>query len=251
MKRWTTLIMAAALIMALFMLTGSKAGMGGQVSGAESDLYQVNETTEHSEEWYLKQVESNLAYNAIINAFSERKGPAPDDGKFHQCTDGDLYSTDIPDYYGGSYLNTEADLVVLIKESSGEECIAEGKKFIESVCGSASIIFRNVRFSYAELLDGMSDLYNYCQSDQHKEDTFSIFSFGILQNQNRISIYTDTVDEKDLTRIRQAVRIPEALVFVYNDTGLSTTASVNCGTAIGTSPSTMSISIGYPAKYNP
>lgn len=221
-----------------------------KASDEEKDLYLINSDSNHSEAWHKKEFESIQAYNAIIQAFSDRRGPAPADGKFHSKADGELYASDFPDYYGGSYINKNADLVVMIAGTVGQERKAEGKTFIQSICGSTSILFREVRLSYTELLNGLSRLYRYYYEKGHIEEcSFTISGFGIGEDRNAIDVYIDTRDESVLNEVLEVVQIADAVNFHFEDAQCVPTASANCGTAIGTNNAVMTFSLGYPAKY--
>ena len=181
--------------------------IAGGVILAETDAFQLNKDLVPSGEFIT---ESSASYGAYLSvrALVTEKSAVPADGQFHYTVDG-LYASDFAPYYGGAYLNVHGQLVVCIAESAGKKALQEGKERL----GSACTLFKNVKYSYGELMECMEDLINYCQSEEYKAKGFEIREFEIKEYENCIGVGVDSLDEDVLNEIRKQIRIPESLVF--------------------------------------
>lgn len=184
----------------------------GGVILAETDIFQVNRDYEPAEEYYANSPESIGAYNQILRIVTGQRSTPPADGRYQYDVDGH-YASDFASYYGGAYINVHGDLVVCLAESAGKKALQEGQEKLESICKT----FKTVKYSYSDLINCMTDVYNYCQSEEYKTGSLKIIGFGIADPENAVSISVNTQDENVLDEIRSQVRIPDAVVFSYQE----------------------------------
>ena len=246
--RKKTICLSISVLILFFIAGGVINGNSLHVAGSESDRYQVNRAIKPSEAFLKNQAASVEAYNGIIDYFNNNKGPHPKDGQFHYSADG-LYAKDYPDYYSGAYLNVDGELVIRISRTVDERRASEGKEVLSAICKAANVVFRDAEYSYSDLIDCMTDIYCFVEGNEYLISDYSIMEFEILDDQNRVGIFLNSVDEKVLSVIRGNIRNSECVVFSYQEDPLVSTASLKCGQGIGKAANSTTMSIGYPAVY--
>ncbi len=225
---------------------GLRRDKGIHEAAIEPDYYTVHKDTNWNDDYYSNQWASIQAYTLIMQSFTQKISPHSDDGSFHYDVDG-LYASDFPEYYGGAYININGQLVILIVDSTDSSNVAMAEKELLSLCGTASVLFKNARHSYSELIDCMTELYDFCASEFYKSSPVKIVGYGILDDRNAVGVYINSLEEKVLSEVRDHVNHSDCLEFYFQDFGEENTLTVNCGTSMKKSGST-EISIGYPAK---
>ena len=89
----------------------------------------------------------------------------------------------------------------------------------QKVLSSYVSLFREVPYSYNELRACKKDIYNYLTSEDFSSETFQVFTWGLREDANTVLVGLNSLDEKDWEKLRQHVRIPDALSFQYVTSG--------------------------------
>ena len=185
----------------------------GGVILANSDVFQVNRG-EPEEDYDDNALDSVMAYNQLLTLVRNRDTITREDVLSPYACDG-YYSSDYEAWYGGAYVNVHGQLVVCLAESAGKEAMEEGKAKLSSLTS----LFREVPYSFGELMDVCGDLYVYCTGEESQNENFRIWNWGIDEYENVVHVGLNALDEETLQKVRAQVRLPEALTFSYEESG--------------------------------
>ena len=202
---------AAALLVCL---------VSGGVILAYSDVFNVNRGDSDgahapAEDYSVNAPEANLAYNQYVlpAVMATREIDPPTDGLAHQniwiTVEGKAYETVYEPWYGGAYTNTHGELVVCLAKSAGQKAMEEGMAKLSP----AITIFREVQYSYSELLENMEAILLYCQSEEYESEDFRILAWRTSDSDNTVVIRLTSTDKTVQDKIRKLVPHPDALQF--------------------------------------
>ena len=134
--------------------------------------------------------------------------------------DADTLERYYPDYYGGSYLNDNGQLVILVTDDTEET-----KQKICSFAGSDDIILEHARFSYAQLETIQSDIMQQKSrlSAQNNNPALrqladDIVACHLNERYNHITVDIKHLNDDKVQLFKQAISDSDALVF-ENKTG--------------------------------
>ena len=100
------------------------------------------------------------------------------------------YADDFPDYYGGSYINVDGKLIIVIKESyyNKDYRKSDWYKELSTMMGSEDFACRPVKYNYTEVINGFSDLVFGSLGEAIHEAGVSWVAAGFNDYYNRICI---------------------------------------------------------------
>ena len=183
---------------------------------AVSGLFKPHNESVPTDVDHTKEPIAISAEERILLLVAEKNGSPIADGLIHYDVDG-YYASDFAPYYGGAYRNAEGQLVVCLVEAAGQETIDHAKEKLGNDCD----VFREVKYSYSDLINIMSDLSNYYHSGEYAAESFTITGFEIDASENTVQVSVVTSDEDAINKIRDNVRIPEAVRFsIKQETGV-------------------------------
>ena len=154
------IVAAAAAVLAVSLAAGG-------VFLSQRGLFKASKESEGkaSEQAATPNQNENLASTPeerILLLVAEKSGGPVSDGILRYEENG-YCSSDFAPYYGGAYRNAEGQFVVCLTEAGGKEALQAGK---EKLSGEYDL-FEEVAYSYANLMDCMTDLMNYSHSDDY------------------------------------------------------------------------------------
>lgn len=171
------------------------------------------------------------AYDELMNSFPES------------------YSTGkrtYPDYYGGSYINDNGQLVVYVTE-------LEIAPITMNNTDSSVVSYQECEYSYNDLnaiMDVLNE-YKFAHSESAIAKNFNYYA--LLDEQNRIEVQLDDCSENKIQEFKDNVYSSEAITFVKAEKPMELYASLCAGDRISSYASGTSYytgSIGYRAKRN-
>ena len=248
MKKMEKLILACSLA-AVFLLAAAGFTSAGEKAEAEelNQCYEINNTTEMSDEARENQYKAIQAYTALINSFKGAvKTSSGEDDPYLYRVDG-MQAKDFPAYYGGAYVNIEGNLVIQIAYRKGALRFNRAAEQVRKICGTEHLVFREAKHSYSELIDTMSALLKYCNSEKYQDSDVRIVGFGISEDKNAITVSLDSEDPAAAEAIELSTGKKGLLIFEYQECSEELTYSLDCGSKIGMSTTSLGFSIGYPA----
>lgn len=150
-----------------------------------------------------------------------------------------------PDYYGGGYIDQENNFVILIKGDT-----LEHKNALIQRTKSNNFKLSTCDYSYNELKETIDDL-NLLLTDESKvkvAESIKLYSFGILDNENRIFIGLGNCTSQNIEKFKGEFVNAPYLVFINVDQPHAQAADVKPGGVIHTNA--VEGSIGYRARRN-
>ncbi len=239
MKKAKKQILVCSFIV-VFLLTA--AGFVSAAVKAEAEdskrCYEINDSTEMSAEAKENQYQAIQAYTGLLNSFKAVEASSKADDPYLYRVDG-MQAKDFPAYYGGAYVNKEGNLVVQIAYREGSLRFKHAAERVSKICGTQQLIFREAKHSYSELIDTMSALLEYCDSEKYQNSGVRIVGFGISEDKNAISVSIDSNDAAAEEEIRQSIGKKDLLIFEYQECGEELTYSLDCGSEIGMSTASL------------
>ena len=144
----------------------------------------------------------------ILLLVAEKKNVPVSDGQVHYSHNG-YYAEDFAPFYGGTYVNAEGKRVVCLARSAGEKAVREAEELLQDKCD----LYKEVKYSYSDLINVMSDLANYYHSEEYAAKTFQITKFEIDAAENVVQVSLTSLEKSDLDEICKHTRFPEAVKF--------------------------------------
>lgn len=173
--------------------------------------------------------QANYYANLIINSYSNKTRSL-----------GELEQNYHPSY-GGSYINHNGKLVVMIANKD-----VEYKKYIQNLVGSQNVIFKFCENSYNSLLNVLDSLNNY-KFYTCKNSNYSNFRhFGVRMLQNRIEVYLDDFSDNKIEEFKNQIHNAQVITFSKSEGDFILQSSLNPGEAVNNQINEGSI--GYRAR---
>lgn len=118
--------------------------------------------------------------------------------------------SDYPDYYGGTYINENGDLVVLVVGDT-----AQYKPVLSKMAKSSNIIVEPCRFSYNTLLKTIDQLNELIINKETTDilQNFKIQCFGIQDNKNTVFVALEDCSSTNISLFKQQVLDSPNIVF--------------------------------------
>lgn len=142
-----------------------------------------------------------------------------------------------PDYYGGSHINDNGQLVVYV---------TDGTSMPEGLSEEQNVIYEPCEYSYNELLDVMDSLnsYKFDESNSSIADNFN--EFGVFDSENRVIVKLDDLSEQSIQSFKENVCDSKAIVFEQGTGPVQMETNVNAGCSVSSGSS--GASVGYRVK---
>ena len=143
------------------------------------------------------------------------------------------------------FINRYGNLIVMLTDDSNTRAV---KKEICELAENDNVYFQEAKYSYAELIDLMSIIEAYCESDEYKNENYIIHGYGIFDNINKVIVYISSDENVVLDKLKTILNNSEAIVYELQEKQMEDSASTfPCGSKITSNNKTFSI--GYRAKY--
>lgn len=149
----------------------------------------------------------------------------------------DFSEKSYPDYYGGSYINEDGQLVVYI---------AENKDSVLALSENENVIYESCKYSYNELLSIMDELNNYKLRRSSDAIASNFNEFGLYDSENRVIVKLDDLSDESIAEFKENVCDSDAIEFEQGYGPIKKEVSVTAGSKISYSGG--SASIGYRVK---
>lgn len=142
-----------------------------------------------------------------------------------------------PDYYGGSYINDEGQLVVYVTNDVQRPTV---------LSDNSDVIYEPCAYSYNELLSVMETLndYKFSYPDDAIANNFN--QFGLYDSENRVIVRLDDLSDERVNEFKENVCDSDAIEFKQGYGPILREVNVNAGDGISFSGG--SASIGYRVK---
>lgn len=121
---------------------------------------------------------------------------------------GDTRSGEYPDYYGGSYLTRNGELVVLI---CGD--MNNGTEKIRSISDSPIVIYRQAQYSYQSLDDLMDILNEKIILPENKSIFSNVAWYGLMTEDNRIMVALKDCSEAAISTFKKSISDSPMITF--------------------------------------
>lgn len=115
-----------------------------------------------------------------------------------------------PDYYGGSYLNEDGELVVLVKPTATEEELHS----LRDISENDELIYEAAEFSYSELCKMIHNAMEYVNSHKTEDYSNDICSCSLNDKDNRIEVTIYNLTDKKIAYFRDKISDSDAFYFV-------------------------------------
>ncbi len=117
-------------------------------------------------------------------------------------------TSDYPDYYGGSFTNSDGKLVIYVKGN-----VEDYKKVLIETAGTDDIIFKPCQFSYKNLTEIMDTINAYKFNHADSPICANFNSYAILDDENRIVIDLDEYNDEQIAAFKKQVIDSPAIEF--------------------------------------
>ncbi len=211
----------------------------------ESEIYTLSESVSTDEaflrgeqesiekyglDFLVKQENSYLNHEKLMKSFNMSK------------SNDSIY----PDYYGGSYIDNNGNLVIYIKDID----ISQDKfqKSIDTELGINDFTVKSAMYSYNEL-NSVMDMLNSYKSNNPDDIVANNFNiYWLSDRENTIVVELDEMNEEQISLFKKAVIDSPIITFKESEGTPVKQVNVNPGQKI--SRSTFDASMGYRAKKN-
>lgn len=147
-----------------------------------------------------------------------------------------------PEYYGGSYINSDDKLVILTKKN------ANFSRDAISFTNNNVIVTEECDYSYNELLQLSANIFAEKASNINKNITDNYNRVSVCEDINRVAVYLLEYSEERMNEFKNTISNSPAIIFRQGQEEVEQSKTLNPGQYI-CSP-TDDISIGYRAKRN-
>lgn len=214
------------------------------IAGVIFSYHTKNNTDTEQEPYYSLEV--NRKKEGLSQEFFDNQNEAEVmKGRFISCLlntytpskKTDIYTVDgigsdgYPEYYAGSYINTDGKLIIQIKDSfySSQYRSSIWYKELVNYLGSEDFACNSVKYSYKDIIDAMTDLLFGKYSEEFKQYGIVVTAAGIDDLANNIDVYIDDADKLNI--VEELLPNDLFVVILYEGT-LSNNYGVHPGEAI-------------------
>lgn len=118
------------------------------------------------------------------------------------------YGENMPDYYGGGFIDEKGNLVLNIKAK-----LEYDKTKVLDIIGSDNILFKSTKYSNKELITIMNYLNDFAQKPENKKYTTNLSSWSKMEMENYIEVCFKKVNENSEADFRKYILDSEAIRF--------------------------------------
>jgi len=152
-----------------------------------------------------------------------------------------------PDYYAGSYVDDDGELVVLVKEDTADNIAT-----IKLLTSNPDIQTKKAHYSLNELKGVKNEIAKYFDMDTTgatKEIVDSIVGVGTDEMNNRVNVCMENLSEEKIAAFKILVSDSEMVTFENDDQyRLSASRNLGSGVTLSGSKGSGSLSIGFRAQ---
>lgn len=125
------------------------------------------------------------------------------------------YGKNIPDYYGGAFINDKGNLVVNIKGN-----LVKGKEQVIKIIGSKNVLFDTKKYSYKELNSVMDYLNEYSRNPKNKPYSENMKTWELREIEGLIGMGLLDDSPEKIREFRKHVSDFPGIVF-YHSKGIT------------------------------
>lgn len=172
--------------------------------------FPVNAQTPKDESIAVKQYDGTKQNNKILNSFKQ-------DNRQIKSIESE---TDLkyPDYYGGSYLNENGELVILLKETSNLI-----RTNLRTIADNQSLQFESATYSYEELNQMVNQISEYKKANNDRLAE-AIDAWALNDKENTIEVYIKNLDDDLISLFKSNVNNSTSFIFKDAGTGFAYTS---------------------------
>lgn len=150
-----------------------------------------------------------LSFHTIFTFAFEDIGVAQSEalGKFMEISakwDNSGNSSQYPDYYGGSYINNNNELVIYITDDTEN---------IPSFLNDDDIILQSVPYSYNELYNMVSDLTDKVWENPVYDLPFTVYCIYLSDIENKVVVEMDSLTQQNVDIFRNKICDSPMIIF--------------------------------------
>jgi len=177
---------------------------------------------------YLEnQEKSNTSHSCLLQSFSSNDI---------------LVATDYPESYGGTYVNSNGNLVILVVGD-----VNKAKAEFSERTNNESIIIQSSNYTFKELTETMDALNLYKQENKDSKSAGNFNYFAIIDAKNRIEVALKEYSQDRINEFKEAVSNASCITFVESKGDLISHTNVNPGAQI---IANLELTVGYRARRN-
>lgn len=201
--------------------------------------YVPNTSVNTDEKFIANSGAAAAAHQKMLNAWRERDVRTHEDSETY-TVDG-ITAEGYPEYYAGSYINAEGNLVVLLTEEYNGGFLWENAKTrrakdeIRELTERNDIIFGTAKYSYRDFIKTMDTIYNFMldQKEKNYEAEYRITGGGPRTNENRVKVYIYPLDDGTEKWFKEnVIDVPWIVFSEMPPDAIEATASVVPGTSV-------------------
>jgi streptogrisin B len=246
-KRLVIILHAMSLALGCFIFTASAAEQIDKATEVKTAI------SEYEESIYTSigsaRMENESIANAQYNMLLDSMRGVSDVTSLEDCM---VY----PEYYGGSYIDEDGNLVVCVTNSAPEEiAIAD----IHAAIGATDIQTKRVQYSYSELYSGwdeisqiMLQLSSGIETENYAPEQYIaaelISSVYIKEDLNTVIVEISDIDDVKIDAVKEAFPDMPFLSFEEGYTTVNTATAWKPGAGLYTSTGN-GLSTGYPVYF--
>jgi|GEM_PF-2603984 len=166
----------------------------------------------------LEQEEKACAvYETLLQSYglagTEIETNTYDGETFTECKLGtgkvELKSKDYPDYYGGSYIGDDGNLVIHVIGNI-DECQTKIKNAIKN---NNNYVIKQALYSYKEILELKEQFDDLKMTEELKEIFANITAYGPNEKDNLLTVEMNVLDKEHISKFKQLASDSEMIVF--------------------------------------
>lgn len=155
----------------------------------------------------------SLSTGIIISYAAQDTGLAQSDalGKFMEIAESwsasksaSESSAQYPDYYGGSYINDNNELVIYLTDDTTE---------IPALLSDEDVIIDYVSYSYNELYTMVEDLTDKIWENPVADLPFAVYCIGVSDSKNRVFVDMDNPSQENIQIFKDLISDSPMIIF--------------------------------------
>ena len=194
-----------------------------------NENYQVNKTCDREEPFFSNQENAAVLYMNFLKSIPH----------FDEVMVGKEYTVDghtnrdFPQYFGGSYINTDGNMVVVVSENIRWDIMKDEEwyKDLVSRIGSGDFVVRQGTHSYASLIETASEIV-FGELRQHL-NKYSFNGLSIKSSENCVQVFVK--NEEDIGPVTEVLKGKPCCV-VRKDVEFKYTIGLYCGEGVRKNP---------------
>ncbi len=156
----------------------------------------------------------NKSYEIEPSVLKKQYLASEDNEKILEYFQNQTNKDDYPDYYGGTYINHENELVVMITENTNTI-----QKTLKDVTENPTLKFENVKYSYRELNNiideiGIGITQNLQNKNSNKDNIYNyITGTVLLDDKNKIEVFIKDINESKIADFKSLFEDSDMFIF--------------------------------------